>query len=188
MWNPHLKKHISSVENVQRRVIGWYQVWRVWVMSSDYEHSIFAVYEIQGWHDRSFQDEPWIIWWSSNKLLFKYETSRARGHDFNIYKLGCRRDVKKYSFRLRVASQWNNLPDSVVNADSMNSFKNRLDKFWNDSEVMYNPETNIYDITTSRSSRHAHHVAADEDPDLMPEAYNQKLLCMTMYVCMYVCI
>ena len=52
----------------------------------------------------------------------------------------------------------------------MNSFKNRLDKFWNDSEVMYNPETNIYDITTSRSSRRAHHVAADEDPDLMPEA------------------
>ena len=96
--------------------------------------------------------------------------SRARGHDFNIYKLGCRLDVRKYSFRLRVTSQWNNLPDSVVNAESMNSFKNRLDKFWNDSEVMYNPETNIYDTTTSRSSSRAHHVAADEDPDLMPEA------------------
>ena len=90
--------------------------------------------------------------------------SRARGHDFNIYKLGCRLDVRKYASDFR-----NNLPDSVVNADSMNRFKNRPDKFWNDSEVMYNPETNIYDITTSRSSRRTHHVAADEHPDLMPE-------------------
>ena len=70
--------------------------------------------------------------------------SRARGHDFSIYKLGCKLDVRKYPFRHRVTSQWNNLPDSVVNADSMNSFKNRLDKFWNDSEVMYNPDTNIW--------------------------------------------
>ena len=71
------------------------------------------------------------------QMTLDMKPSRARGHDFNIYKLGCRLDVRKYSFRLRVTSQWNNLPDSVVNADSMNSFKNHLDKFWNDSEVMY---------------------------------------------------
>ena len=68
----------------------------------------------------------------TNDFLFM-KPSRARGHDFNIYKLGWRLDVRKYSFRVRVTSQWNNLPDSVENDDSMNSFKNCIDKFWNDS-------------------------------------------------------
>ena len=35
---------------------------------------------------------------------------------------------------------------------------------------MYNPETNIHDITTSRSSKHTHHIAAEKDPDLMLKA------------------
>jgi len=33
---------------------------------------------------------------------------------------------------------WNSLPDTVVKADSVNSFKGRLDRFWNDQEVKYN--------------------------------------------------
>ena len=33
---------------------------------------------------------------------------------------------------------WNSLPDSVVNADTLNTFKNRLDKHWLDQDVLYN--------------------------------------------------
>ena len=58
----------------------------------------------------------------------------------------------------------------MVNADSMNRFKNRLDKFREDSEVIHKPDTNIYDITTSHSSRRAHQVIAEEDIGLTLEA------------------
>ena len=92
------------------------------------------------------------------------------------------------SFRFRVPSRWNNLSDSFVNADSITSYKNRLDKFWNDSEVMYNSETNIYDITTSRSSRRAHYAAAEEDPDLKPEAQGPITRSYYVWLCMCVCI
>ena len=32
---------------------------------------------------------------------------------------------------------WNSLPDSVVSAESVNSFKSRLDKFWSMHEFAY---------------------------------------------------
>ena len=33
---------------------------------------------------------------------------------------------------------WNSLSDSVVDADTPNTFKNRLDKHWLDQDVLYN--------------------------------------------------
>jgi len=33
-------------------------------------------------------------------------------------------------FSLRIVPIWNSLPDSAVSAESVNSFKSRLDKFW----------------------------------------------------------
>jgi len=39
-------------------------------------------------------------------------------------------DVQKYSFSHRVVQEWNKLSQDVVEATSVNQFKNRLDKFW----------------------------------------------------------
>ena len=38
---------------------------------------------------------------------------------------------------------WNSLPSEVISAPSVNSFKNRLDEFWADQEVMYDYKANI---------------------------------------------
>jgi len=35
----------------------------------------------------------------------------------------------------RVVSLWNSLPNGVVDSDSINCFKSRLDKFWNNQDV-----------------------------------------------------
>jgi len=40
-----------------------------------------------------------------------------------------RLDIRKNFFSQRVVNVWNSLPQVVVDADSVNSFKNRLDKF-----------------------------------------------------------
>jgi len=39
-------------------------------------------------------------------------------------------DVRKFFFSQRVVKEWNLLPQDVVDATSVNQFKNRLDKFW----------------------------------------------------------
>jgi hypothetical protein len=46
-----------------------------------------------------------------------------------LYKDRVNKDVLKYSFGNRVIDQWNNLPEMVINATSINMFKNRLDTF-----------------------------------------------------------
>ena len=38
-------------------------------------------------------------------------------------------DVRKFFFSQRVVNEWNLLPQEVVDATSVNQFKNRLDKF-----------------------------------------------------------
>ena len=47
-----------------------------------------------------------------------------------LYKDRVNRDVLKFSFANRVLEQWNKLPEKVVNVDSSNTFKNKLDKFF----------------------------------------------------------
>jgi len=41
-------------------------------------------------------------------------------------------------FSNRVQTLWDSLPDIVVKAGSVNSFKGRLDRFSNDQEVKFN--------------------------------------------------
>jgi len=55
-----------------------------------------------------------------------------------------------YSFTNRVVDIWNNLPNYVVPCDTVNTFKARLDMFWQDQEVVYDFRDEIH-RTGSRS-------------------------------------
>ena len=50
-----------------------------------------------------------------------------------------RYDLRKYSFSIsnRITNMWNSLPDRVVLADTVNQFKNRLDKHWANYAFLY---------------------------------------------------
>jgi len=49
-----------------------------------------------------------------------------------LYKRCCRLDVRKFFFCQRVVNNWNSLPEDVVKAPSVNSFKKRLNDFHKD--------------------------------------------------------
>ena len=38
-------------------------------------------------------------------------------------------NIRKYFFSQRVVNEWNKLPENVIEAESINSFKNRYDKY-----------------------------------------------------------
>jgi len=42
------------------------------------------------------------------------------------------------------------LPNHVVPADTINIFKNRLDKFWSDQEVLYDYNADLHGIGNRR--------------------------------------
>jgi len=55
-----------------------------------------------------------------------------RGHDLKFYKQYSRLNIRKHFFSQRVIDALNQLPPSVVDAASINSFKRNLDDFWKD--------------------------------------------------------
>ena len=58
-----------------------------------------------------------------------------RGHSLKIRKDRPNLNIRKHFFSQRVVNTWNKLPQHVVDAPSVNSFKNRLDKHWEDMDV-----------------------------------------------------
>ena len=61
--------------------------------------------------------------------FFELHVGIARGHKLKLYKMRVNKDIGKFSFRNRVVNEWNNLPDNVIDSDSVNIFKNRLDHY-----------------------------------------------------------
>ena len=65
----------------------------------------------------------------STEILFSSKKeSRIRGHEVALVKDQCRLDIRKYSFSQRNINEWNRLPADCVGANSVNLFKNKIDK------------------------------------------------------------
>jgi hypothetical protein len=62
--------------------------------------------------------------------LWKDMTPRSsiRGNSLKLYPQRARKQLRKYSFAMRVVKYWNSLPEKIVTSKTLNTFKNRLDK------------------------------------------------------------
>ena len=61
-----------------------------------------------------------------------------RGHSKKLFLQRSRLAVRENSFAIRVVPTWNKLPEEVVSAPDVNTFKNRLDNFMCNQDIMYN--------------------------------------------------
>ena len=62
-------------------------------------------------------------------VLTVAENSRTRGHSMKLIKYHCSIDATKYYFSNRVFNVWNSLPNYIVSAPSVSSFKRHLQQF-----------------------------------------------------------
>ena len=62
---------------------------------------------------------------------------------YKLQKSACHYNLRKHSFCSRVVNIWNSLPNEVVESDTINIFKNRLDKCWSNQEVFYDFNANL---------------------------------------------
>ena len=60
-----------------------------------------------------------------------------RDNQYKLTKRRANRDIRKFSFSMRIVDTWNSLPDDVVCSKSTNQFKNKLDKHWKDLPSKY---------------------------------------------------
>ena len=73
-----------------------------------------------------------------NKDLFEISSEeRTRGHRLKLFKPRCRTNIRQNFFTVRVIEDWNSLPEEVIEAKNVNTFKNRLDAWWENQLYEY---------------------------------------------------
>ena len=70
-------------------------------------------------------------------LLVLDTETRTRGHGYKLKKTRANLGIRQHFFSVRVSDIWNNLPANIVDAPSVNSFRNRLDSYWCDRKYLY---------------------------------------------------
>ena len=63
-----------------------------------------------------------------HETFFTINENISRGNMYKFVKYRSRLNIRSSFFSQRVVNGWNKLPNDVVCADSVNAFKNRLDK------------------------------------------------------------
>jgi hypothetical protein len=100
----------------------------------------------------------------SDFIQIKGESSN-RGHNYKIFKIRPRLNIRKYSFIHRSVDLWNNLPDSVVTANNIVTFESRLDRLWKDQPLYYNYKECIQNYLTG----HDHDLSRDSSFEMTVE-------------------
>ena len=142
IWSPLYKKDKIIIENVQRRTTKLVascknlsypeRLRKLGLPSLEYRREradMIQVYKILNDIDIVEKD----------KLFTRAQYTATRGHSFKLHKKRSRLNVRANTFSNRVVNTWNNLPDTVVNAPSVNSFKSRLNKHWHGHPSKFEP-------------------------------------------------
>ena len=72
------------------------------------------------------------------KQFFTYNMNNTRGNGYKLNKPEGGLNVRDNTFSVRVIDDWNALPPEVVECETINAFKNALEKFWADKPIKYN--------------------------------------------------
>ena len=154
VWTPYRKGDIEALEKVQRRATKMLPA----LKSLPYKDRLKAC-NLSTLHYRRIRGdmiETYKILTGKYDTLVSPTLTRAsscitRGNDLRLQKNRFKYDLRKYCFCNRVVNIWNSLPNHVVSANTTNVFKNRLDKFWHDQEIIYDFNAQL-EGTGSRSA------------------------------------
>ena len=133
-WSPYLRGDIDKLEKVQRRatrLIAGYKK----LSYRERLHRLGLTTLEQRRLRGDLIDTRKIVTSkekiSCSQFLTPYSSNYdTRGHCYKLTTTRSHLDLRKNFFRQRVVHHWNELPDSVANASTVNTFKNRLDRKW----------------------------------------------------------
>ena len=141
IWSPHLKKHIRKIEAVQRRATKKVPS----LKKLSYPERLKAL-NLPTLSYRRLRGDMIEVYKISHEIYdpttsiqLPFRQTNRRGHDRTIFQIRALGDIRKFSFKFRVAKPWNDLPQEVVSAPSLNAFKRRLDKEWTNHPLKFNP-------------------------------------------------
>ena len=134
VWRPYLQKDINMLEKVQRRATRMVEGYR----GLDYFSRLKGM-KLTTLETRRLRADLLEVFKIVNGLeglseeYFFEKRQMGRGacgtrrNAHSFFKKRFRLDAAKYSFSNRVVNEWNGLPNSVIQAKSVNAFKGKLD-------------------------------------------------------------
>ena len=131
-WSPYLRKDIDHLERVQRRATKLVKG----LTSLSYEKRLQDL-QLTSLEKRRLRGDLIEVFKLvtgkehidyTNLLQLDDTGHDTRGHRYKLKKRRSRLDIPKYFFSNRIVSLWNSLPSHVVEADSVLTFKKRLDE------------------------------------------------------------
>ena len=145
IWNPYKEKYNEQIEKVQRRATKTLpnlkhlsyveRLKKLKLPCLKYRRirgDLIEVYKIiTGSYDEHIL---------KNILKTKEDSGvrhSRRGHNFMLKTQTYKTKYRKNFFSLRITNIWNKLPHHVVNASSLNSFKNSVDRYFISSNMYY---------------------------------------------------
>ena len=153
VWAPHLQKYIDMLEKVQIRATGMVdglsslsyheRLTKLQLPSLVYRrargdmievYKHLHIYDPESIPQKYFQLQRHVSRKHNYQLVWKKPSDGVRGPHYN-------------SFYYRIQQPWNNLPRKVVDALTLNSFKNELDIAWSAKPFKYD-----YKATTTTTS------------------------------------
>ena len=128
VWSPYHKEDIILLEKVQHRFTRMISGFA----SKPYQErlSLLKFTTLETCRIRADLLEVFKMFHGFSRIdtqsLFVMDASVRRGHRFKLYKPRFRLDIRKNFFSQRVVNIWNSLPDRVVAAPSINTFKSYI--------------------------------------------------------------
>ena len=131
-WRPYLRRDVEKLEAVQRRATK--MVEGLGNMSYERRLKELKMTTLESRRDRGDCIEAYKIMTSKERVTRETfftlaVTSQLRGHSMKVFIHRSRYLVRKKFFSQRVAPTWNSLPQQVVAANTLNTFKNRYDNW-----------------------------------------------------------
>ena len=146
VWYNGLKKCSDKIENVQRKLTK--HIKGLW--DKPYEERL-RIIKLPSMEYRQIRGDLIQVFKIAHnyydpittKSLFEFSNSqRLRGHNYKIIKQRANKSKYSHFFTNRVVNRWNKLPSMIVNASSINNFKNLLDAHY--KSIIYS--INIPDV------------------------------------------
>ena len=140
VWGPSLVLDQRKIERVQRRAT------RLLLPIRDKPYGErLSILQLPSLAYRRFRGDMILLYKILNNYfssdfsaLYTYSnTTTTRGHQLKLFKYRSRLNCRSNYFFNKLINDWNNLPDFVVNANSVNCFKSLIDNYFLDSRFSF---------------------------------------------------
>ena len=132
-WRPNLRGDIDQLERVQRSFTRMFASLRT--LSYPERLRLLKLFSLERRRARGDLIEVFKelkgLSDMGDRQLFQLSTSpELRGHSLKLAKPRAQTSVRQNSFALRVINSWNRLPQEVIDCDTVDTFKRKLDECW----------------------------------------------------------